>query len=95
MEKIISINIFFFFLILRSLLETSSCLITQTAEYRKTRFNHRKLFWVNRRGGGFDENITKENQEFLNQVLIDKYSIKESPLKDGPWKKGEFEINGM
>ncbi len=53
------------------------------------------MFWVNRRGGGYDESITTENQEFLNKVLIDKYTIKDSPLKNAPWKKGEFNPNGV
>ena len=69
--------------------------MTQTANYRRTRFDHRKHYWATRRGGGFDENITVDNQEFLNRVLVDKYSIKDSPLKDGPWKKGEFDPTGM
>lgn len=72
-----------------------SCIVTQTANYRRTRFDHRKHYWATRRGGGFDENITVDNQEFLNRVLVDKYSIKDSPLKDGPWKKGEFDPTGI
>ncbi len=74
---------------------TSSCLQTQVANYRRTKFNHRKFYWVKRRGGGFDENISKDNKEFLNRVLIDKYSVKDSPLKDAPWKRGEFNENGV
>lgn len=80
---------------LLSVANKSSCLITQTANYRRTRFNHRKLYWVNRRGGGYDESITADNQEFLNKVLIDKYSQKDSPLKNAPWKRGEFDADGV
>jgi hypothetical protein len=56
---------------------------------------NRTAFWVNRRGGSYDEDITSENQEFLKQVIIDKYTNKESPLKNGPWKRGNFDPNGM
>ncbi len=67
----------------------------QKANYRRTKFNHRKIFWSKRRGGGYDEELDVENQDFLNQVLIDKYSVKDSPLRDAPWKKGEFDPTGM
>ena len=56
---------------------------------------NRTAFWMNRRGGGLDENLTTGNKEFLNQVIIDKYLNKDSPLKNGPWKRGEFDQNGM
>ncbi len=46
---------------------------------------------VRRRGGGWDENITAENRQFLDEVVIKSYEKKEtSPLKDGPWVKGEW-----
>ena len=61
---------------------------TQVACYR-TNFR-RPGNWVVRRGGGFDENLTGENKQFLEQVLVDKYTNAESPLKQGPWKRGEF-----
>ena len=50
---------------------------------------------MNRRGGGYDENITLENQEYLNNLLIEKYSLKDSPLKDAPWKRGEYIENTL
>jgi len=72
---------------------TLPCVQIQVANYRRTKFNHRKFYWVKRRGGGFDENISKDNQEFLDRVLIDKYADKDSPLKNAPWTRGEFNEN--
>jgi hypothetical protein len=46
--------------------------------------------WVRRRGGGYDENLSAENREFLNKVVLDQFSNADSPLKEAPWKKGEF-----
>jgi hypothetical protein len=86
------LNIWKFF---SKLIAPKTPMLTQTAGYRRTKFNYRKHFWANRRGGGFDEDITADNQDFLNKVLIDKYTIKDSPLKDGPWKKCEFDPNGV
>ena len=74
-------------------LNLSTFNIFQTANYRKT-YSHR-LNWAKRRGGGFDENITNENKEFLDKAVIEKYKIVDSPLKDGPWAKGEFNPNGL
>jgi hypothetical protein len=48
------------------------------------------LNWVRRRGGGWDENLTKENREFLDNKVIDTYTKTSSPLKEGPWQKGEW-----
>ena len=58
-------------------------------------FKSRTAFWMKRRGGSYDEDITSENKEFLKQVIIDKYVNKDSPLKNGPWKRGSFDPNGM
>lgn len=59
------------------------------AYYRQYTFIRRDN-WVRRRGGGFDENLTAKNREFLNQTVIETYSDANSPLKSGPWKKGEW-----
>jgi len=72
-----------------------NCSLSQTASYRTLSIKNRTAFWANRRGGSYDENLTAENQEFLNQVIIDKYVNKDSPLKNGPWKRGEFDPNGI
>ena len=71
--------------------------IFQTASYRKNRIPkvRHDQNWAYKKGGGFDENITLENKEFLDNAVIDKYKIKDSPLKDGPWVKGEFNPNGV
>lgn len=45
--------------------------------------------WVDRRGGGYDENLSNENKRFLEQVILDKYA-ENSPLKEAPWKRGQF-----
>lgn len=60
----------------------------QTASYRRNK-NQTAKHWVNRRGGGVDENLTYDNKKFLDQVVIDKYS-QDSPLKLAPWKRGQF-----
>ena len=69
--------------------------LIQKENYRTLSAKNRTAFWFNRRGGSFDENITQENQEFLNQVFIDKFADKQSPLKEAPWKRNEFDPNGM
>jgi hypothetical protein len=46
--------------------------------------------WVRRRGGGYDEDLSADNREFLNKVVLDQFSNADSPLREAPWKKGEF-----
>lgn len=78
------------------LIRSSSWLnLTPKANYRTLSVKSRTAFWFDRKGGGYDENLTQENQEFLKQVIIDKYVNKESPLENGPWKRGEFDPNGV
>jgi len=42
----------------------------------------------------YQEQLTKDNEAFLEQTVLDKYQekMKESvsPLKDGPWKRSEW-----
>jgi len=42
----------------------------------------------------YQQELTKENEAFLEQAVLDKYQdkLKEitSPLKDGPWKRNEW-----
>jgi hypothetical protein len=59
------------------------------AHFRRVKFHWPKN-WVRRRGGGFDENLSADNREFLNKVLVDQFTSADSPLKESPWKKGEF-----
>lgn len=56
---------------------------------------HQKPTYVNRRGGGYDEDLTPENRKFLEETLVDKFKLAESPLKEGPWKRGEFNPNSV
>ena len=53
------------------------------------------LNWVNRRGGGFDENLSAENQTFLDKVVEDQFTNTDSPLREAPWKRGEFDPNSV
>ena len=62
--------------------------LTQCAHYRQVNYTKTNRM-IKRRGGGWDENLTSENREFLNQIVIENYAS-ESPLKEGPWKKGEW-----
>ncbi len=50
---------------------------------------------MRKKGGGFDELLTQENKEFLDQAVIDQYKYIDSPLKEGPWVKGKFDPNGV
>lgn len=59
----------------------------QKAFYRKN-FSFPRT-WVDRRGGGYDENLSAENQSFLDKVVLDRYA-ENSPLKEAPWKRGQF-----
>jgi hypothetical protein len=65
----------------------------QIASYRKNFIQ--PINWVKRRGGGYDDKLTIENKEFLEELIIDKYKLKDSPLKESPWKRGEFQPNQM
>ena len=71
--------------------------ILQIASYRRHRIPRERhdVNWVRKKGGGFDEHLTKENREFLDQAVIDKYKFEDSPLKEGPWVKGKFDPNGV
>lgn len=60
------------------------------AYYRQYNFA-RHTNWVKRRGGGWDENISKENRELIDEEIVNSYAKSESPLKDGPWKRGEWD----
>jgi hypothetical protein len=65
----------------------------QIASYRKS--ISQPLNWVRRRGGGYDDKLTIENKEFLEELIIDKYKSIDSPLKESPWKRGKFDPNQM
>lgn len=73
--------------------ENRSILINyqQTAFYRKNNSYRRR--WVTRRGGGYDENMSSENKNFLDKIVLEKYT--NSPLKEAPWKRGEFNKDSM
>jgi large subunit ribosomal protein L3 len=66
--------------------------IFQTANYRKHRIPKERhgINWARKKGGSFDEHMTQENKEFLNEAVLDKYKYLTSPLKNGPWVKGDF-----
>jgi hypothetical protein len=38
----------------------------------------------------WDEKITPENLEFMQEIVHETYANKQSPLKDGPWDHGQF-----
>ena len=64
------------------------------AQYRSVNYT-KHARGITRRGGGWDENLTVENREYLKEVLVDTYANQESPLKDGPWIKGTWNEESM
>ncbi|XP_050399033.1 39S ribosomal protein L3, mitochondrial [Patella vulgata] len=60
---------------------------------------HRQAFppaawYVKQKTTDLDENLTKENEEFLDDVMKDVYKKRLdrvfSPLEDGPWKRNDY-----
>lgn len=72
----------------------SSFQTIQIASYRRKKF-HQPTNWARRRGGGYDDNLTLENKEFIEELIIDKYKITDSPLKETPWKRGTYNPDGF
>ncbi|KAI0978307.1 hypothetical protein GJ496_002239 [Pomphorhynchus laevis] len=45
--------------------------------------------WVRRRGGGWDEKLTKTNEEFITSLVNSQHRL-DSPLKNPPWPRGKY-----
>jgi hypothetical protein len=62
------------------------------ASYVRRNFEHPK-HWVQRRGGGYDQDLTNENKQFLDELVNEQYTGYkniESPLREAPWKRQPF-----
>ncbi|KAK3085665.1 hypothetical protein FSP39_006881, partial [Pinctada imbricata] len=64
----------------------------QPVRYRKRRSKAPGWF-VPRRGGGASRDLTKENRDFLRDLVKEKYDkTLSSPLKEEPWPRGTWDF---
>lgn len=62
----------------------------------KRRTTHAPRHWVQRRNKFYEQYITHDNREFIQEYIKDKYSDNlESPLKEAPWPRGEWQPNSV